>query len=232
MGQWTFLRQLVRSSATVVGLSFAVVVAIVTGTIAWASASDGSKQAELGAGLVSSGVFGVLLLLFERALSAETEAVGRKVSLAASPTPAVDTASAEPAPTPSDEEGASEEGAFRVEVDGWMRDGSRIDAEQLRLRVYRDGRYFQFFTAIVPGSAFRVGLHGTRDITLPQFRRAIAEAAVEQIREKIALGEAPLPDPTKAIEIFPDIDTAVERGAHLPSAEVVEGDVIGGWQTG
>lgn len=82
-------------STAVGGILMAVVVAVlVGGVVLWSTGSDGTKQAELGAGLVSTGVFGLLLLLIERALSRQTADVGRKVSLAATPEPAVDSSEA------------------------------------------------------------------------------------------------------------------------------------------
>lgn len=61
---------------------------VVFGAALWVTATDQTKQADLGAGLVSTGLFGVLLLALEQVLSQQTQEVDRKVSLAAGPEPA------------------------------------------------------------------------------------------------------------------------------------------------
>lgn len=220
-----------RAQRYVVGGLIGLVV--VVGFILWLVADDETKQADLGAGLL-------LLLAFERVLSAQTQEVDRKVSLAAAPEPARDDrASAEVVEDePHEAEGdrqahpASPTRHFTVEVDTWMLDRSRIDAEQLRLIVYADDQYFQFFTAIVPGAAFRVSIHSAaaNGVTLAKFRRGIGELAVRQIRQTIANGEAPRDDdPTLAIALFPNVEEAVRIGRGLVDEDHAEGEIIGEW---
>lgn len=218
-----------------------IAVAVVVGAGLWVGADNGTKQSELGAGLVSTGLFGLLLLMFERVLSEQTREVERKVSLAAAPEPTIDVQAGAGGASGESEEGMSEraEGEvrrrsqFKAEVGGWRRDTGRIDADQLRLVVYRDDDYFQFFTAIVPGIAFRVGLHGRSadGVTLAQFRRAIAELAVTQIRQAIATGLAPRDGQrTTAIELFPDVDEAIRLARHQDDEEPRADEVITVWE--
>lgn len=224
----------------------AIVAMVASGGVLWVVSSNGTKQADLGAGLVSTGLFGLLLLAFERVLSEQTEEVDRKVSLSAAPEPARDNRGA-PRADPEEAEPDPGKGGrkarepltqpqpprrFRVEVDQWMRDRSRIDADQLRLIAWADDHYFQFFTAIVPGIAFRVSVHSAAatGVTLAQFHRGIGDLAVRLIRQKISSGEAPRDDdPTLALELFPDVDEAVRVGRGLPDQDHVEGEVIGEW---
>lgn len=225
----------------IAGLGTAVVsVLLLAGAILWVTGSDGTKQAELGAGLVSTGVFGLLILLIERALYEQTVEVDRKASLAAVPQPAKDTAidapdTSEP-PSRREEEPVTSVSPprhrFKVMVDTWMRDSSRIDADQLRLRVLRDGEYFQFFTAVVPGTELRTAIHGAGadGITLAQLRRAIGDLAVELVRQTIIDGNAPrLDDRTIAIELFPDVHHAVGLARYRRDQDHEHGDVIAEW---
>lgn len=115
---------------------------------------------------------------------------------------------------------------FTVEYDKWMRDNSRIDAYQVRLRTFADGDYFQFFTAVVPGMDVVIA-ERLSDVTAGGFRRALADVAVEQIKEAISQDAAPRPDdPTKAIELLPDPHEAIQRARRSDGTEYAEGEVI------
>lgn len=202
---------------------------------------DGSKEADLGAAIVSTGLFGVLLIIFERALSAHTRQVERKVDLAAAPPPSVDRSRARPADTeddgpedasrraPTRDEGRGVQRRYSVEREGWVRDGSRIDAEQLRLRSFKDGEYFQFFTGIVPGMDFRVAIRGPTNITLAQFRRAITDLTAELVRKEITNGRAPLEDPTIAIALFPDVREAARQARYVDDTDYQDNEVVTSW---
>jgi hypothetical protein len=250
-------------SGTVAILAALVLVAVVSGMALWMKASDGTKQADMGAAIVSTGLFGFLLLLVEQGLARQTADVGRRVNLGARPTPAKDVEegvldqrvpasradepmAGEPDAQPNVERTPdsgtdvstsaksrqNSPGRFTAVVDKWMRDSSRIDADQLRIRVLHDDKYFQFFTAIVPGTEFRVGVHGIEaaGVTFPQFQRAIGELAVEQIKQAVADGTAPRDgDQTVALELFPDVQTAVRIARGLEDKELVNGEVIGSW---
>lgn len=248
---------------SIYSLGGGIALLVLVGAGLWVEADSGTKQAELGGGLVSTGMFGLLLLLFEQVLSAQTREVDRKVSLAAAPEPSVDQSSeaarrAAPddvdgmAPEPSTahsseadvpatpgatdteppQDGASPPRHFRAKVREWMRDTSRIDADQLPVVVECDDRYFQFFTAIVPGAAFRRAIHGSGSdgITLAQLRRATADLAVGEIRQSIGTGQAPrADDPSKAIELFPNVEQAVRRSRNQRDEEHTEGEIVAEW---
>lgn len=211
--------------------------ALVAGGVLWARADSQTKAVDLGAGLVSAGVFGVLLVLLERALSLQASRIERTVELSAAPPPALDT-SPPPRGTESppvdersiDRERGSPPTIFSVEREGWIRDSSRIDADQVRLRVFADGKYFQFFIGVVAGIEFRVAIHGPTNITLAQFRRAFTELTVEQIRHVISMGDAPRSDPTEAIELFPDAAEAARRARHIQDRDYQEGEVVDRWE--
>lgn len=232
-GRW--MRSL-RDRPFVIVCSGLIGVALLAGGVLWARADSQTKAVDLGAGLVSAGVFGVLLVLFERALSLQASRIERSVELGAAPSPALDTSpplrGSQP---PLADEGSIDPGpvslqaVFTVEREGWIRDSSRVDAEQVRLRVFADGQYFQFFVGIVAGIDFRPAIHGPTNITLGQFRRAFTDLTVEQIRYVIGTGGVPRSDPTEAIELFPDAAEAARRARHIEDRDYEEGEVVGRW---
>jgi hypothetical protein len=208
-----------------------VVLAIVVtaGAVLWVFGNDSSKTSALGTTLMGSGVVGAVLVFVERALSARTEAVEKTVGLGPAPPPITDTSSPEPDAGPPAEgerhERPEGERHFAVRYMGWDRDTSRIDAYLVRLRVLKNSDYFQFFTAIIPG--FDVVLaeeSGTP--TMRQFRRAFTDVAVEQIRQRIERGEAPLNDPNRAIELQPDPDEARRQAGSADDIEYAEGEIV------
>lgn len=214
-----------------------IAIALVAGGILWAKADSQTKGVDLGAGLVSAGVFGVLLVLFERALSQQASDIERTVKLGAAPEPPIDN----PPPgrgiarsgvdeTPSLGRPTSASRVFTVEREGWIRDSSRIDADQVRLRVFTNGEYFQFFVGVVAGTDFRPAIHGPANITFAQFRRAFTDATVEHIRRVIRTGDAPRPDPTQAIEVFPDAREAAQRARYIEDRDYEEGQVVAQWE--
>src|SRR5690606_9319723 len=115
-------------------------------------------------GVIVTAGLGLMLLWAESALVARTDDVRRVTSMAATPPPAVDPqrprvdamhpdetaaidkSSADAAAAPITEQ----QRLFTAEFAGWMRDTTRVDASQVRLRVFEDGDYFQFFTGTVP----------------------------------------------------------------------------------
>lgn len=180
-----------------------------------------------------------MLLFAEQAISRQAADVRAAVSLAASPPPGVDVA----APSHRDEEvrQASSERPkaeeltprhrYRAELEGWIQDPARVDALQLRLRVFRDEEYFQFFTITVPGPTFRVSIHSAdaSGITFPQVQRAIAANALEEIRRRISSGEAPLANPTHAIDLLADVAYAIREARGHSAAPFAEGETVAEW---
>ena len=112
---------------------------------------------------------------------------------------------------------------FKVEYTGRQRDTSRVDAMQARFRVFCNDDYFQFFSAVASGPDLR--LLGLANATSNgQFWRAFAEGAGRLIEEAVLQGEVPLPDPTMAYEVFPDVESAIRAARH--AEELHEGDVV------
>jgi hypothetical protein len=120
--------------------------------------------------------------------------------------------------------------SFAAVYAGWQRDTARIDADQVRLRVYRDGEYFQLFTGVAPGIDFRPAVHGLGPFTFTQFQRAFADVSAEAAKEAIAEGRAPLSDPQTAIELFPDSKEAARRAPRLPDDPYGEAQTVLEWQ--
>ncbi len=99
--------------------------------------------------------------------------------------------------------------SYVVEIDTWMRDTSRVDAWQMRLRVWRDGTYYQFFTVVVPGIDLAAEVSNRDQEFQTRFWRWLGKLAVDPIRQACESGQAPLPDPNTAIELRGDVRRAV-----------------------
>jgi hypothetical protein len=227
----------------------ALLLVIAGGLWLWKDASDGSKQADLGAGLVSTGGMGLLLVYFERTFVGESRNIRSAVSLGAAP-PEYDTGGEAHSVHVEDHLGITDQvevvvtdtdqfkvtetehiervpRLLRVQYDGWQRDTLRIDASSARLRVLNeDGTRFQFFTALVSGIGLRVALGSARGVTVRQFRRAFADLAVDSIRQAITDGDVPLNDTSMAFEVFPDADQAARSARSVEDREYEEGEII------
>jgi hypothetical protein len=121
---------------------------------------------------------------------------------------------------------------FHAEYGGWQRDGSRVDAYQVRLRVFRDGQYFQFFTGVVPGITVHVLNEDQSDAAVAdRFRRACAHATIRTAKEQIAQGQVPLVDATNASEVLlaPEAIEASMRKTPKSSTPLVEGEELDRW---
>ena len=225
-----------RSHLWVVALGVLGAVAVV-GVLLWALGGDSSKVTALGTTLLGSALVGTVLVVFERGLAARSEAVERELSLLPAPEPATDPATDDGARLttgPGPKEGLvvsqttpPKRRHYAVEYEGWVRDRSRIDAFQERGYASMPMReYFQFFTATVPGMDVLIA-EQSPDVTAGSFRRALADLAVDQVKEAIAQGDAPRPDdPTKAIELRPDPEEATRRARRNGGDEYREGEVI------
>ena len=117
---------------------------------------------------------------------------------------------------------------FSVEFAGWERDGNRIDAKQVRLRVFCDGEYFQFFTGVVPGPALHAATRGER-MGLDQYKRGCVNATVLEIQRLVAEGFEPLDEPHNAVEILVDSDAAERLTRLEPDEPIEEGTVVDTW---
>lgn len=113
---------------------------------------------------------------------------------------------------------------YQVEYERVMRDLSRVDARQARLRVYRGHEYFQFVAAVAAGPD--LALLGAETATSPgRFWLAFALEAAPSIKDAIIRREIPLPDPTMAYEVFPDVRQAMRRAKKI-TEEAQGGQII------
>jgi hypothetical protein len=192
----------------------------------WAEADSGTKAVDLGAGLAATGTFGAILVFLERELSERIDRAKVEIQ-ATAPVASPDPDSQEVASPTVKPAGPSRQ--YSAEFAGWIRDNNRIDASQVRLRVRRDGEYYQFFTGVVSGPALRVAVHGSENLTLDQFKRGCVSATLNAIQQVLSDGFEPLDDPTKAVEIL--IDSALaERLAHAqPNERLKEGTEVLEW---
>jgi hypothetical protein len=212
-----------RTRTVALLLAGLIILAFVVGLMTYLRASDGTKQADAGAGLLATGVFGLLLLLFEQAISLQAREIRETVAVSAAPPPAMD----ESPPGIVRRPDRTQVNRYKVQYDGWQRDTSRVDASQVRLRLLNeDDSYFQFFTGIVPGIDTRLTLGSARNMSTAQFRRAVTGLAVELIREAIANGLTPLDDPTIAVEVFPNAEEAARHASQLEDREYGDGEIV------
>lgn len=213
----------------------AVIVGV--GVWMWWIADSGTKGAELGAGLIATGVLGFLLLWVERALAARTDDIGRAVGRAAAPPPAVDERSDLPSMEPASSDQVTNEPhrpiptgerprRFTAELIKWGDDTSRIDAKVFALRVRADGEYFQFFTGIVAGLDLRLT---PTSITVNRLQRALIDQTASLARSVIERGGAPLENPDQAIEVHPDISEAARAALHAPDVAYEVGEQVAEW---
>jgi len=100
---------------------------------------------------------------------------------------------------------------YVIELDTWMRDQSRVDAWQVRLRVWRNGQYFQFFTVVVPGIDLATDVSNKDQDFQKRFWQWLAVDAVDAIKQAILANRAPLPNPDNAIELRGDVRKAVSQ---------------------
>lgn len=218
----------------VLGLSL---LGITVGLLMWAQADSGTKAVDLGSGLVATGFFGLLFIGLERALGARvtesTEAVGGLLPKGADTHDdgAPEDSGDAPRPTavaPPLEQFPHE---YHAEFVGWQVDHSRVDASQVRVRIYRDEEYFQFFTGVVPGIVVEILGRGGPDGISPRLQRACARVVVRAAKERIVDGSVPLADPSNASEVLLShdaIEVAMRRGG-LKDEPMVEGDELERW---
>jgi hypothetical protein len=211
------------------GLSLAVGVPVVIGLVLWGTSSDGTKQENLGAALISGVIVGVALYLAAQVFTkGEEQRQSEELRATALMTPAP----AEPAQdlnAPTTEPFLSHSAAtdYTVEYEGSIRDTSRIDAQQIRLRVFKDGEYFQFVTVPVPGPTFRgrFGLMGGLEVG--QVWWSVGQAAGPFIESAVDRGDLPLDSPIDAFEVLlPDavLDRAIgqaEKASDVAMEKVV-----------
>jgi hypothetical protein len=204
----------------------------VLGLVLWVKASSGSKQAELGtsvlSGLVVGVVVGAALRVAQVAMSRDADRRQVDVAMSAStePVPIPDEPPVDLARlAPQEEEGRKVpvHGHFRVEYEGTQRDTSRLDAQQLRLRVFANDAYFQFVTVPVPGPELRAC---ASDVLQGQLWSAIAHAACPRIEDAVRRREIPVTDPIQAFEVYVDVMTTAPRVRYGQVEEITTGQTV------
>ncbi len=218
----------------VVGLLLLVVLGV--SLALWIPSRAGSKHADLGSALLSGVVVGVVVLLVEVSFTRDANRRDVDRSLATTGPPATDDGLPTEASVPAAAEPIAAEavvrprvegaGRFRVEYEGTIRDTSRIDANEVRLRVFSgDDDYFQFVTVIVPGPELRAALGVEPHTTVGQLWRSIATEACRKIEDAIRTREIPKDDPQNAFEIIMiDLRPAVRKARY--AQEISAGDTV------
>ena len=112
--------------------------------------------------------------------------------------------------------------SYRIEEEALSRDRSRLDARELRLRLWHDDAYHQFFTVAVPGIDFRDFPDGGP--AAGGFWNSIRRQAVQAIEEWVEEGGQPLRDPTVAVELPVNFERA-RKAARKNPAPWVDGNV-------
>jgi hypothetical protein len=177
-----------------------VAVPVIAGLTLWIPSSDGTKQESLGSALISGVVVGLALYVVARVFASGAEERQSEELGAAALRSTFDGG------TPQDNElvhaARAPEPGYSVEYEGSIRDTTRIDAQQVRLRVFRGSEYFQFVTVPVPGPSFRrqVGLESGLEVN--QVWWAVGHAAGPFIESAIARGDIPLDTPSNAYEVL------------------------------
>lgn len=230
-----------------------VLIVLAGGSVAiWLTASDGSKQAELGSSLLSGVVVGFAVLGIGRMLDLAIERGASEVALlrgsdstqAEEEAQSVDlTAFAEVANVDvaaGDVKGALDRDsgrarAFYVVYEGSQRDVSRLDAQQIRLRIFESvadvesGLYFQFVTIPVPSPELRRLVGSDPNVTEGRLWWHISRSIEPQLRDAIRRGDIPTSQPSIAFEVETYDLTEAVRQARLdsdPEHSVTVGGVI------
>jgi hypothetical protein len=217
-----------------------------TSAAIWSTATDGTKQADLGSSLLGGLVVGFILLLVGRQFNEtarqgqaneamqklpDTEPEADSGDVAAPPR----TSNVEVAP--SDAVGEIEDGqrTFQVVYEGTQRDTSRLDAQQIRLRLFEvvlDGDkllYTQFVTVPVPSPELRQFVGADSKITEGQLWWHVATAIEPRLTNAIQRGEIPTATPSFAYEVSTyDLRDAVRRARQDtdPEHEVKANEVV------
>jgi hypothetical protein len=211
-----------------------VFVVFATGLGLWVQAKSGSKAAELGTSLLSGLVVGLVvggaLYVAQAAMSRDADRRQDQMAMSAStePIPSPDVLPAGLTPLQPSEE--SEEppvhGHFRVTYEGTVRDTSRLDALQVRLRVFADDTYFQFVTVPVPAPELRGYVGADANVTQGQIWGAIARIACPLIEDAVRRGEIPLADRTHGFEVYIDVGKAIHMARYGDVEEIAADQTV------
>ncbi|MGP8064517.1 MAG: hypothetical protein ACLP5O_18475 [Acidimicrobiales bacterium] len=221
-----------------------MIVFIVFSLALWLPASNGSKQADLGSSILSGVVVGAVLFFVGKAFNAVTVQGQTDAAMHAGPNPSpaqddfagapeevvvhVGSAEAEGhAQAPSISTIVTPPRRFRVEYEDWQRDTSRVDALQIRLRLFEGDRYFQFITIPIPAPELRRLIGADPDVTQGRVWWHVAMSVKPQLVDAIQRGEIPKEHFKFAYEVqVHDLDSAIREARRDKVHEVVVGQTI------
>jgi hypothetical protein len=118
---------------------------------------------------------------------------------------------------------------IRVIYEDWQRDTSRVDAVQIRLRLFAGTEYFQFVTIPIPAPELRRYVGSDPSVTIGQLWWFVAKSIQPQLEDAIRRGEIPKrPERTTAYEVeVNDLESAVRMAREAPAdSEAVSGEAI------
>jgi hypothetical protein len=123
-------------------------------------------------------------------------------------------------PAPGSAVRSEQQHHYRVQYLGTIRDTSRLDAVQVRLRVFRGDDYFQFVTVPVPAPELRGSIGADAKVTPGQLWNAIATESRPQLEDAVRRREIPLDPPTTAFELLVDVGNAVRKARRGEVADI------------
>ena len=122
---------------------------------------------------------------------------------------------------------------FELAYESTQRDTSRLDAQQIRLRLFEivpgqdQPLYTQFVTIPVPSPELRRFVGADPDVTEGRLWWHIAESIKPRLVDAIQRGDIPTPTPSFAYEVATyDLDEAVRRARRDPDHEVATNETI------
>jgi hypothetical protein len=232
-------RTWIRGHKLGAGIGVAFVAATGGSAVIWVTASDGTKQADLGSSLLGGLVVGFILLLVGRQIN-ETRREGQSNEalhqLPDSP-PAEDPAVVSPVIVPLSGSAhfsfqATATGqvvagrTFQVVYESAQRDTSRLDAQQIRLRLFEvvvdqtEPLYFQFVTIPVPSPDLRRYVGADPNVTEGRLWWHISTAIQPRLVDAVQRGDIPTATPSFAYEVANyDLRAAVQQARHDPDPE-------------
>jgi hypothetical protein len=217
-------------------------------TVVWVTASQGSKEADLGSSLFSGLVVGVALLVVGRMFDAtarrgQSDAAMQQLPDSRADREQTDTTVVVPQPAhvtvQADVSTVSTTDAnvrtFELVYEGTQRDTSRLDAQQIRLRLFEivadaeQPLYTQFVTIPVPSPELRRFVGADPNVTEGRLWWWIARSIEGPLIAAIQRGEVPTTKPASGYEVENyDLSDAVRRARQDsdPSHEVKANEVI------
>ncbi len=217
-------------------------------TAVWVTASKGTKEADLGSSLFSGLVVGVALLVVGKMFDAtarrgQSDAAMQQLPDSRPDREPADTTVVVPltahisarADVPTVEVTRTDERKFDLVYESAQRDTSRLDAQQIRLRLFEilaeaeQPLYTQFVTIPVPSPELRRFVGADPDVTEGRLWWHISLSIKRPLINAIQRGEIPTATPSFAYEVETyDLSDAVRRARQdsNPDHEVKTNEVI------